>query len=145
MPRELLSEIETPQNECRFACDAPGCRYSTEHQGTFNRHKLTHSTAEKPFKCDYPECNYSAVHRSALNVHKRSHTGEKTYKCDQCDFIARRQDHLNIHKRKHTGEKPYKCFECSYTATRRDNVRSHMVRMHKINENKANKISENES
>ncbi|CAO3654414.1 unnamed protein product [Mucor fragilis] len=55
-----------------FACEWPGCQYSSKQKQNVQFHYLTVHKKEKPYKCHYPGCNkeYSAHHHLLVHQNK---------------------------------------------------------------------------
>ena len=68
---------------------------------------------------------------------------ENSFKCKICDKIMKLRC-LKRHMLIHTGDKPYSCPCCPHKDSRRDNLRRHMMRKHKIDEERFNYLKANE-
>ena len=71
-------------------CLFPGCKFSTAHRGTLNRHRRTHHNnpfVRRPFPCSFPACAYRAATADDLKKHNfYRHNLDRTrdFECALC-------------------------------------------------------------
>ena len=66
IPNKSCDSSQTPDKP--YACEWPGCRFTSVHKSAFYIHKRLHKN-DKPYVCEYPECGKSFKVRPYLRTH----------------------------------------------------------------------------
>ena len=115
-------------------------------RGRKNKKKLTSLTADGLQKCETPSpndnpiaydcefCGKSFSRESQLLGHKKSHKAKESFECQTCGKAFKNWNNLYRHELVHTGEKPFVCWVCGKACTQKSNLKSHMNRIHGIND-----------
>ena len=112
-------------------------------QGSVSTDKWVISTGDTdtPFQCVYEGCGKLIPTKWAFYRHFAKHSNDSQLRCylEDCSGVVRYRDNQALTRHiqvKHTFERPYQCEVCEKRFRRIDHLRSHMIKIHSVEDEK---------
>ena len=127
----LATHKNTVHSGKLFACNWPGCQFTSRYKSSIEKHEPTHDTTQKRnYVCFWPECGKAFKMKDCFRAHMKIHTRTEVFECDWpgCQYTCKDKCYLNNHRSVHSSERKYVCDwpDCGKTFRSKSGFDEHM-------------------